>query len=99
MITSVKVTTQRRSTSPGSHGIALALGSAVLFGASTPASKLLLGSLGAFHLADLLYLGAALGMGLPLLRERWGGTKQRLDSRNRMRLAGAVLLGGIAGRG
>ena len=42
------------------YGLGLALLSAVLFGAATPASKLLLGSLEPFQLAGLLYLGAAL---------------------------------------
>lgn len=82
------------------RAVGLALLSAILFGASTPASKLLLGSLGPFQLAGLLYLGAALGMALPLLRERRRRTAsrlERLDRRNRARLAGAVLFGGIIG--
>jgi drug/metabolite transporter (DMT)-like permease len=78
-------------------GVALALLSAVLFGASTPASKLLLGSLGPFQLAGLLYLGAALGMALPLWRERRDQRPARLDARNRRRLAGAVVFGGVVG--
>jgi hypothetical protein len=44
------------------YSLGLALVSACLFGASTPASKLLLGSFEPFQLAGLLYLGAALGM-------------------------------------
>ena len=43
-------------------GVPLALGSAVLFGAATPLSKLLLASIGAQMLAGLLYLGAGLGL-------------------------------------
>ncbi len=78
-------------------GIGLALLSALLFGASTPASKLLLESLGPFQLAGLLYLGAALGMSLPLTRERQQGAFSRLDRKNRARLAGAVLFGGVVG--
>jgi drug/metabolite transporter (DMT)-like permease len=78
-------------------GVALALLSAILFGASTPASKLLLGSLGPFQLAGLLYLGAALGMALPLWRERRDQAPVRLDARNRGRLAGAVIFGGVLG--
>jgi drug/metabolite transporter (DMT)-like permease len=45
-------------------GIVLALLSAVLFGASTPLAKLLLGSVAPWMLAGLLYLGAGLGLGL-----------------------------------
>ncbi len=78
-------------------GIGLALVSAILFGASTPASKVLLDSLGAFQLAGLLYLGAALGMAFPLARERRRRAFSRLDRRNRARLAGAVLFGGLLG--
>jgi molecular chaperone HtpG len=44
-------------------GIVLALLSAVLFGASTPFAKLLLGSVDSWMMAGLLYLGAGLGLG------------------------------------
>jgi drug/metabolite transporter (DMT)-like permease len=43
-------------------GIPLALASAVLFGASTPFAKLLLGSVDPWLMAGLLYLGAGLGL-------------------------------------
>ena len=43
-------------------GIPLALLSAVLFGASTPFAKLLLGAVSPWMLAGLLYLGAGLGL-------------------------------------
>src|SRR5689334_8664115 len=43
-------------------GIPLALASAVLFGASTPFAKLLLGSVGPWLMAGLLYLGAGIGL-------------------------------------
>jgi len=45
-------------------GIPLALASAVLFGASTPLAKLLLGSVDPWMMAGLLYLGAGLGLAL-----------------------------------
>lgn len=79
------------------RALLLALLSALLFGASTPASKLLLGSLEPFQLAGLLYLGAALAM-LPVaaLQHR-SGTRFRLDGANAARLAGAVLFGGVLG--
>lgn len=44
-------------------GIAFALLSAVLFGASTPFAKLLLGAVDPWMMAGLLYLGAGLGLG------------------------------------
>ena len=43
-------------------GIVLALLSAILFGASTPFAKLLLGSVDPWMMAGLLYLGAGLGL-------------------------------------
>ena len=43
-------------------GIPLALLSAVLFGASTPLAKLLLGAVSPWMMAGLLYLGAGLGL-------------------------------------
>ncbi|MGH6620440.1 MAG: EamA family transporter [Alphaproteobacteria bacterium] len=43
-------------------GIALALLSAVLFGASTPFAKLLLGAVDPWMMAGLLYLGAGIGL-------------------------------------
>jgi len=43
-------------------GVPLALGSAILFGAATPLSKLLLASVGPQTLAGLLYIGAGLGL-------------------------------------
>ena len=43
-------------------GIILTLGSALMFGASTPFAKLLLGSVEPWLMAGLLYLGAGLGL-------------------------------------
>jgi drug/metabolite transporter (DMT)-like permease len=80
------------------QGIALALVSAALFGASTPLAKALLAELGPFTLAGLLYLGAALAMAPLLAREATTARAgARLDARNRRRLAGAIAAGGVAG--
>src|SRR6185312_2336861 len=46
------------------RGILLALASAVLFGASTPVAKLLLGSVDPWLMAGLLYIGAGLGLAI-----------------------------------
>ena len=43
-------------------GVPLALGSAILFGASTPFTKLLLGEVHPWMMAGLLYLGAGVGL-------------------------------------
>ena len=50
--------------SPLWPGVPLALASAVLFGASAPFAKLLLGSIDPQLLAGLLYLGAGIGLGM-----------------------------------
>ncbi len=80
-----------------SLAVGLALLSAALFGAATPASKALLAELGAFQLAGLLYLGAALGVAPFTIRHGGLRLPGRGDPRNRRRLAGAVLAGGVAG--
>ena len=43
-------------------GVPFALGAALLFGVSTPLSKLLLGAIDPWMLAGLLYLGAGCGL-------------------------------------
>ncbi len=79
------------------HGVTLALISALLFGASTPASKLLLDAFTPLQLAGLLYLGAALGVAPRIAYERRGRRPVRLDRLNRARLFGAVVFGGLLG--
>lgn len=74
-----------------------ALLSALLFGAAAPLSKPLLTHLSAFQLAGLLYLGAALGVFVLILRQRKITLPWQLDAKNALRLAGAVILGGVAG--
>lgn len=80
-----------------SVAVALAILSAALFGAATPASKWLLDGLTPFQLAGLLYLGAALGV----VPSAWRAGGLRLPARgdrtNWLRLLGAIVAGGIAG--
>ncbi|RJO65021.1 MAG: DMT family transporter [Myxococcales bacterium] len=68
---------------------------AFLFGASTPAAKHLLHSVGPATLAGLLYLGAALAV-LPFVR-RGGSAELRRQPRCLLCLASAVLFGGVIG--
>lgn len=75
--------------------VAWCLASAALFGASTPACKLLVGEMGPVTLAGLLYLGAALATA-PFARHGGVPSRQR-DPGNLRRLAGAVLFGGVLG--
>jgi drug/metabolite transporter (DMT)-like permease len=81
------------------RGIRLALLSAVLFGASTPLAKLLLGEASPWMVAGLLYLGA--GAGLLILREvmqaRAVSTETPLARADLPWLALVVLFGGIGG--
>lgn len=68
---------------------------AALFGLSTPAAKQLVGGTGPLRLAGLLYLGAAIFVLPVAIKQPRGATI--LDRRNRYRLAGAILFGGILG--
>ena len=80
-----------------SRGAALALGSAALFGASTPFAKFLLGS-GAdpWLLAGLLYLSSGTGLSIVCLADS-GAREAPLRRADIPRLAAVILLGGIAG--
>ena len=77
-----------------------ALASAVLFGISTPAAKVLLGSMHPIALAGLLYCGAGAGSllrlfpwaALPKTAPEAGLNKSELPW-----LAGAILAGGVVG--
>jgi drug/metabolite transporter (DMT)-like permease len=77
--------------------ILLALLSAALFGAATPASKVLLMGFTPFQLAGLLYLGAAAAVAPLALRHGGAALPGRGDHRNQIRLFGAILCGGILG--
>lgn len=84
-------------TNSAKRGILLALLSAVLFGASTPFAKLLLGEVNPWLLAGLLYLGS--GLGLALLKA-FSFSKQSEASLKRPDLkwlAAAILFGGVIG--
>ncbi|TDP63300.1 DMT family transporter [Roseateles toxinivorans] len=82
--------TKRPSLDPG---VAAALAAAVLFGASTPLAKPLLGQTSPWLLAALLYLGS--GLGLWLLRRLRRAPAVRLESAERWWLAGAIVAGGM----
>jgi drug/metabolite transporter (DMT)-like permease len=77
------------------HPLILALLAAILFGASAPTSRVLLGSLTPFQLAGFLYLGAALGVVPFVVRRGRTGERAQVSAKNRLRLAFAVLSGGI----
>lgn len=81
-------------------GVPMALGSAVMFGAATPLSKLLLSAADPGLLAGLLYLGAGLGLAIVHLgRSAMGipAPEAPLRASDMPRLAAVVLFGGVAG--
>lgn len=75
--------------------ILLALLAAALFGAAAPAAKALLDDFSVLQLAGLLYLGAALGVVPLAVREGQFRWPSEMDRTTRLRLSGAVFLGGI----
>jgi drug/metabolite transporter (DMT)-like permease len=83
-------------------GVPLALGSALLFGASTPFAKLLLDATDPVVLAGLLYIGAGVGLALVLVvrdavSEPSRGKTLSIARVERPWLAGMILAGGVAG--
>jgi drug/metabolite transporter (DMT)-like permease len=81
-------------------GVPLALGSAALFGATPPLSKLLLENVSPFMLAGLLYLGAGIGLALyRAVRQSVDAEAQEASLRRADLpwLAAAVAMGGIVG--
>lgn len=77
------------------RGGLLAIAAAALFGASTPAAKVVIGSVPPLLLAGLLYLGS--GIGLTLLRLASGRLRFPFSRSDLPWLAAAVLFGGVLG--
>lgn len=82
-------------------GIAFALGSAVLFGISTPLAKVLVAAVPPLLLAGLLYAGSGIGLlvvltGRRLLMRQWSSLSMPRAGEWRW-LAAAILFGGVAG--
>ena len=82
---------------PGLNGPACALAAAALFGASTPAAKLLLGNLSPVMLWGLLYLGAAIVLSLYRLLRAAGAHEAPLRTRDFPLLGGIIIFGGMLG--
>lgn len=74
-------------------GILAALAAAVLFGASTPFAKLLLGETSPWLLAGVLYLGS--GAGLLVFRVAIRAGPARVAPNERLWLVGAIVAGGV----
>ena len=84
-----------KRTAPAGVGVAVA--GAVLFGASTPFDKLLLGHLPPVLLAGLLYLGSGVVLTLLYLFRCRRSTEALLTRADLPWLAGATLFGGVLG--
>ncbi len=81
-------------------GVMVALGSAALFGISTPLAKMLVGSVSPLVLAGLLYAGSGLGLMLVLLGRRLFDAHASFARPQRadwLWLAAAIFFGGVAG--
>lgn len=79
------------------QSITFAIAAAVLFGASTPLAKLLVGNVSPVLLGGLLYLGSGVGLGLfRMLRDR-GWKPSGIQSREWPWLLGAIFFGGVLG--
>ena len=81
-------------------GVPLALGSAILFGAAAPLSKLLLGSIDPWLLAGILYLGAGIGLAIVHRGRRHVGLESveaRLRRSDMPWLAAVIVFGGMLG--
>ncbi len=78
---------------PSHPAVASALLAAILFGASTPAAKVLAGDIHPVLLAGLLYAGSGLGLSLWLVLRNQRAS--RLERAGLPWLAGAVLAGGV----
>jgi drug/metabolite transporter (DMT)-like permease len=81
------------------RGISCALGAAVLFGASTPLAKALLGAVSPWLLAGLLYLASGIGVAAILGWQRWRGAAQGapLRAADLPWLIVTVIAGGVCG--
>src|SRR2546425_11289909 len=82
-------------------GVVFALAAALLFGASTPVAKILLGQVDPILLAGLLYLGSGSGLALwwwlRFRFQRGDSPEASLQLSDLPWLAGAILAGGIVG--
>jgi len=82
-------------------GIAFALLAAVLFGASTPLAKRLVGEVPPIMLAGLLYAGSGIGLAFLMAARRMAGTRSAgiawPSRRDAGWLGGAIVFGGVLG--
>ena len=80
--------------------ISTALAAAALFGAATPVAKALLGSMSAFMVAGLFYLGSGIGLGVGILLRNMrasnaGEVSQKISRSEMPWLLGAIVAGAL----
>lgn len=83
-----------------SSGYVYAIIAGILFGASTPAAKYLLGAISPWLLAGLLYLGSGLGLSIVLIMRHFiikKSSEANLTYHDYGWLVGATIFGGIMG--
>jgi drug/metabolite transporter (DMT)-like permease len=78
-------------------GVGYAMGAAALFGASTPAAKLLLRDLSPFMLSGLLYLGAAIALSAYRFLPAFESREARISRRDLSPICGIIFFGGMLG--
>ncbi len=78
-------------------GVGYALGAAALFGASTPASKLLLRNLSPLMLSALLYLGAAIALSAYRFLLAFESREAQITRRDVPVICGIIFFGGMLG--
>src|SRR5262245_56539500 len=80
-------------------GVAIALLSATLFGASTPIAKLLVGTIDPWMLAALLYLGSGLGLFVIRMMQRMHSARAEapVAGTGWLWFGGAIFSGGVVG--
>jgi len=78
-------------------GALYALSAAALFGASTPAAKLLLRELSPLMLSALLYLGAAIALSVYRIIPGFESREAQITRRDLPPICGVIFFGGIAG--
>lgn len=85
------------------NAIFTALAAAALFGAATPLAKAMLGSMSAFMVAGLFYLGSGIGLGVGIIVRRLRRPSAQPSGSHPIRkaelpwLIGAIVAGGVAG--
>ena len=78
-------------------GLGCALGAAALFGASTPAAKLLLGNLSPLMLSAILYLGAAIALSAYRFLPGFESREAQITRRDLTPICGIIFFGGMLG--